>query len=169
MSEVVPPSAPADATPAEAAPHRGVDRSLLVVLVVVAVVVVAALVAVFARGGAQQLDPASPEGVVQTYATAVLSGDLDTARELSVESHAGSECEPVSTYVDSGTRVTLVNTLVSDDTAVVNVNVSSGYGGPFGSDSGYQDRFELERLGSAGGWVVTSSPWMFQVCVSERL
>ncbi|MBX3093714.1 MAG: hypothetical protein KF680_04120 [Cryobacterium sp.] len=142
-------------------------KTLLVVLVIVAVLVVAALVAVFARGGAQQFDPATPEGVVQTYATAVLEGDFDAARELHVASLSDAGCDPVAAHPSSSTRLTLVDTRVNGDNAVVTVNINSGYGGPFGGDSGYQEQFELTRQPSSGVWRISFAPWMFQVCTDQ--
>lgn len=142
------------------------DRSLLVVLIIVAVLVVAALVAVFARGGSQQLDPATPEGVVQTYAKAVMEGELETARNLMAMTHTSVGCEPISAFVSSGTRLTLVNSRVNDENAVVTVTINDGYSGPFGVSSGYEDQFELVRSG-AGEWWITYTPWTFQVCMEQ--
>ncbi len=71
----------------------------------VVLVVVIALIAVFARGGAAPLDPATPEGVVQRYSQAVVDGDTQTAltyvvpevadacvRDMSVTKTRGSPC-----------------------------------------------------------------------------
>lgn len=142
-------------------------KTLLVVLVIVAVLVVAALVAVFARGGAQQLDPTTPEGVVQSYATAVLEGDFDAARELHVASLSVEGCDPVSAHPSSSTRLTLVDTRIRGDSAVVTVTIDNGYGGPFGGDSGYREQFELAQQSGSGAWYVSYTPWMFQVCIDQ--
>lgn len=140
------------------------DRTLLVVLLIIAVLVIAALVAVFARGATPQYEANSPEGAVQRYVSAVVTNDLRSARELHA-SKLGSGCEPVSSFVGTDTRVTLIGSTVSGDTATVTVTISDGYGGPFGSDGGYKDRFELVRADD--GWLVAYSPWRFQVCVDE--
>lgn len=142
-----------------AAPRQ--DRTLLVVLAVVALLVVAALVAVFARGATPQYDADSPQGTVQRYVTAVVTGDLDGARELHASKH--DDCDPIPSYVSPDTRVTLVDSTESGDTATVTVRLSYGYDGPFGGDSGYEDRFELAHIG--GEWLVSYSPWPFQVCL----
>lgn len=154
-------------TPAPAASGSTDRTTLLVVLVIVAVLVVAALVAVFARGGAQQLDPTTPEGVVQSYATAVLEGDFTAARQLHVASLSDEGCDPVSAHLSSSTRLTLVNTRISGDSAVVTVNINSGYGGPFGGDSGYQEQFELVQQPGSEAWYISYAPWMFQVCIDQ--
>lgn len=151
-------------TPTSAASDSGDRRTLLVVLVIVAVLVVAALVAVFARGATQQLDPGTPQGVVQQYASAVLAGDFDTARELhSADRDSPEACDEWSPSPQSDTRLTLVRTVVTGDRATVTVNITQSYGGPFGGDSGYHDDFALERSGE-GTWYVVQAPWEFQVC-----
>ncbi|HRN28922.1 MAG TPA: hypothetical protein PK890_04385 [Terrimesophilobacter sp.] len=142
------------------------DRTLLVVLVVIAVLVVAALVAVFARGASPQYEADSPEGVVQRYVTAVMAGDFESARELHVSRHTGG-CSPVPAYVSSDARVTLIDTSATFDSTIVTVRISEGYGGPFGGDSGYEDRFELMPVN--GKLLVSYAPWMFQVCIDQEV
>lgn len=145
-----------------AAPKR--DRTLPVVLAIVAVLGLVALVAVLVRGAAPQYDPDSPQGAVQRYVSAVVTGDLDEARDLHASKHAGG-CDPTSAYVSPDSRVTLIDMNVSGDTATATVRISYGYDGPFGGDSGYEDRFELARVG--GEWLVSFSPWPFQICLEE--
>lgn len=160
-----PAEAPRDVSGAPAKPKS--DRTLLVVLIIVAVLVVAALVAVLARGAAPQYDADSPEGVVQRYVTAVMEGDFESARQLHVSHHTGG-CSPVPAYVSSDTRVTLVRGAdVAGDLATVTVSINDSYGGPFGGDSAYEDRFEL--VSWEDSWLITYAPWQFQVCIDQEV
>lgn len=138
---------------------------MLVVLLIVAVLVAAALVAVFVRGATPQFDANSPEGVVQRYVTATIQGDFESARELHAMSHSIEGCDPVTAFVAADTRMTLVSGNQSNATATVTVRITDGYGGPFGGDNGYEDRFELAKSGDS--WLVTTTPWQFQVCIEE--
>ena len=153
-----PPDSPTGAT------KPTTDRTLVVVLIIIAVLVVAALVAVFARGAAPQHDANSPEGGMQRYVSAVVANDPQTARALHA-SNLSTGCEPVSAFVSSDTRVTLVDTTEHADFATVTVSIDDGYGGPFGGSSGYQDQFELVPSGES--WLVSYAPWLFQVCIDE--
>lgn len=154
--------APETTLPGGSAPTK--DRTLAVVLTIIAVLGIAALVAVLVRGAAPQYDPDSPQGSVQRYVTAVVTGDLEEARDLHASQHSGG-CEPISAYASPDSRVTLVDTTTFDDTATVTVRISYGYDGPFGGDSGYEDRFELAHID--GEWLVSFSPWPFQICLEE--
>lgn len=138
------------------------DRTLLVVLVIIGVLVVAAVVAVLVRGAAPEFEANSPEGVVQRYVSAVVTDDLQTARDLHA-SKLGAGCDPVPSFVGTDTRVTLVKSTASGDSATVTVTINDGVAGPFGSDGGYEDGFELVADGDS--WLVSYAPWQFQVCV----
>ncbi|WP_347754429.1 hypothetical protein [Agrococcus sp. ProA11] len=85
------------------------DRTLWVVLAAVAALVVIALIVVFTRGAAAPLDEATPAGVVQRYAEAVIAGDERTAREYLVE-EVRDDCERIGQGTLDDIRVTLVST-----------------------------------------------------------
>ena len=51
------------------------DRTLVFLLSAIGALVILALVVVFTRGEPEQLDPSTPEGVVQTYTRLVIDGD----------------------------------------------------------------------------------------------
>lgn len=143
------------------------DPALLVILGVIVLVVVASLIAVFTKGAPTQLDPTTPEGVVQRYTTALIESDLETAREF-VDDDALADCA-TSYPSESGrdVRITLDSSRVGDTTAVVNVTIHTTYDpGPFGG-SGYSSS-ESFRLSSSGGdWRITQAPWRFDVCTVE--
>ncbi|WP_234660163.1 hypothetical protein [Agromyces marinus] len=143
--------------------RTGPDRTLLVILGVLVALVVIALIVVFARGGPDPRDPASPEGVVQRYAQAVIDGDEDAAMDL-LTPDAVDACVRVPQTMADRTRVTLAETVERDDTADVDVIIATSYGDePFGgSEYEEQGTFELERVD--GLWLIGTAPWPLAVC-----
>ncbi|MBF0673515.1 MAG: hypothetical protein IR160_13115 [Salinibacterium sp.] len=142
---------------------RRPDRALVVIAAIVVVLIVVALVAVLTRDHRAELDPASPEGVVQQYTGTMIDADLESARTLVADS-ALEECDYYSEHQrDRETRVTLEGSTVSGSTAIVRVGISSGYdGGVFGSSYVSHDQFTLDRVD--GQWLVTGAPWQFDPC-----
>jgi hypothetical protein len=135
---------------------------LIALLGGVVLVVVIALIAVFTRGGPAEYPADTPEGVVQRYSQAVIDGDLTTAREYLVPDLADS-CERVEPGADDY-RITLVDTQGRDDTARVEVIVSTISGsGPLGPNEYESDEvFLLEKVG--GSWLISSAPWQVTFC-----
>ncbi|QKJ18756.1 hypothetical protein [Microbacterium hominis] len=139
------------------------SRALIIgILVAIVAVVVVAIVAVFAGGDPAQRDPATPEGVVQRYAQAVIDGDIDGARSYLVED-AADPCDRVEP-IDGAVRVTLIDTVERDDSARVSVRITSGFGsGPLGTSEFESDGvFDLDRSGD--GWLIATTPWELTVC-----
>src|SRR5690606_28694876 len=79
------------------------DRTLPIILGLIAALVVVAVVVVFTRGAPEQLDPATPEGTVQQYVTAVIDGDHAAAAELLAPAWL-NECDPL-TYAPSTSQL----------------------------------------------------------------
>ncbi|MWB99136.1 hypothetical protein [Agromyces seonyuensis] len=145
------------------APSVKPDRTLVVVLAVLAALVVVASVVVFVGGEPEELDPASPEGVVQRYTEAVIDGDEVAARELLIPEDA-DDCFHLEPYLGEGVRVTLGSTREDDDSADVEVLIVTTYGqGPFGADESQEEaEFRLVRAG--GEWRIETAPWTLAVC-----
>lgn len=139
------------------------DRTLPIILGIIGVLVVVAALVVFTRGTPAQLDPATPQGTVQQYVTAVLDGDQKAAAELLSPTWL-EECDPLSYGPDSTQRrVSLISTDENDTSATVRVTVSYGPGGdPFGSEYEYEDSFRLDKSGDS--WLIATVPWEFAVC-----
>lgn len=142
------------------------DRTLIAIVSVIAVIVVIAIAVVFTRGGPPDADPGTPEGVVQSYARAVLSGDRPAAMDLLV-SDISDNCDHAEPSTLEDLRMTIVSTSVHGDTAVVQVTIAHGTGGGLFGDSGYtsKESFTLER--EAGAWKVEYTPWEFILCFNE--
>ncbi len=144
-------------------PSERQNMPLLTALGAVALLVVISLILVLARSAPPQIDPASPEGVSQRFAQAVLDHDDAGSRALLAPSMA-AVCTPITADVESGVRVTLVRSDVRGDKATVHVEMSfPGRGGLFGpSDYVTRDSFELEKTGAT--WGVVAAPWQFMIC-----
>ncbi len=142
---------------------RRPDRTLLIVVAIVVALVVIALVVVFTRGSDEQLDPATPQGVVQQYAQALMAGDETEARTF-LTSAVQDDCERAETNSMDGVRLVLESTTERDDTARVDVSVVySSNGGIFGpSEYRSEEQFRLVREGAR--WAIEATPWQFTIC-----
>ncbi|GAA2033671.1 hypothetical protein GCM10009819_17200 [Agromyces tropicus] len=139
------------------------DRTLIVILAVLGLLVVVALVVVFTRGEPEPLDAATPEGVVQRYAAAVIDGDESAAMDL-LDPEVVDSCVRLPASSAEGVRVTLVDTTLRDDTADVDVLVTTTYGdGPFGA-SEYDERGVFDLVLVDGDWRIESAPWQLTIC-----
>ncbi|WP_130505406.1 hypothetical protein [Microterricola gilva] len=144
-------------------PARRLDRTLLVILIAIAALIVIALIIVFTRGGPTALDPATPEGVVQGYSTAVIDGDHDAAFEY-LAPELREECAGFDPVYTENMRVVLIEVTEHGDSADVRVSLVTSYeGGLFGSSSSEtQETFEL--VTSGGEWAISTVPWALAIC-----
>ena len=130
-----------------------------------AVVLLAVLAGVLvANRAAPNLNPDTPEGVVQQYLKAVFAGDYPAAAALLSPSSGCDASDVASGYPPESARIVLDHTAVNGDHAVVTVKVTEGSGGgPFES-SGYshKERITVQREG--GVWKITGSPWLLSPC-----
>lgn len=139
------------------------DRTLIAVLSVIAVLVIVALVVVFSRGAPEQLDQATPAGVVQRYSAAVIDGDEQKAAGF-LTPHALASCDTVGSRAAGDLRVTLVSTTERPASADVTVSVvTSEDAGPFGS-SEYESQEVFDLLTVDGAWKIDSAPWQLAIC-----
>ena len=137
-------------------------------IVVGAMVALATLVVVFsANRSTADLDPATPEGTVQAYVSAVVEGDYAEAAGLLA---ADSSCD-VEDLDRIGTvdqrRVYLVDSQVEAETARVTVAVTtSAGGGPF--DSSEYTENHIFRLALSGQqWRISGIPWPLYTCEGD--
>lgn len=148
---------------------RSPDRTLIGAVAAVAIIVVVAIAVVLTGDRVVELDPSSPEGVVQQYMNFVLDGDEEEA--LALTTFADEECTRVRaeiTYQEETVRIVLGDVDVSGDRADVDVTVTRSDGDPL---SGYEwsehVTFELERVD--GEWKIDEVPWPFVVCEERFL
>ena len=139
------------------------DRTLIVILGTIAALVLVALMVVFTRGAPEQLDPSTPEGVVQAYSAAVLDGD-ETAAAAFLTATAVNDCARFGWGPTDNLRVVLVSTTVRPNSADVVVSlVTSSDDGPFGaSEYEFESNFDLVR--ADGAWLIETAPWELSIC-----
>lgn len=141
--------------------------TLVVILGIIGALVVVALVVVFSRGAPDQLDPSTPEGTVQRYATAVLAGD-EKAAALYLSAAALDTCEKVERPSTDNISISLVSTTIRDDTADVKVSITTSYGsGPFGA-SDYETEGVIDLVRTDGSWRIDSTPWELTICPNPK-
>ncbi len=140
------------------------DRTLVSILSVIAAIVVIAIVVVFTRGGPTDIDPSTPEGVVQSYSRAMVASDFETARTF-VSADILDGCEEADRSPLQGLRMTVISTTIDGTTAVVKVALEHGSGSFGGSSYGYDDLFTLTE--EAGDWKVSTTPWELTYCYDQ--
>lgn len=111
-----------------------------------------------------QLDPGTPSGTVQEYLQAISDHDFEAAHELlhpdefegclpsDLERHVTQE--PFTASLES-----TVEPPDDQETAVVNVRIRFGTGGPFGS--GWESFESFELVSEDDGWLITGEPWPY--------
>ena len=133
------------------------------ILSIIAALVIVSLVVVLSRGEPALRDAASPEGVVQRYAAAVIAGD-DAAARRYVVADSLKPCDEFGRGDPGEVRVTLVSTTEREDSADVRVAIITSYdGGPFGP-SEYEEEALFDLVRVDGDWMVDTAPWQFTVC-----
>lgn len=136
------------------------------VLAIIVAVVVVSLIVVFSRGTPTLRDESTPEGVVQRYASAMISGD-DAAAGAYLTEAAVRDCDEFETGSADNVRVTLLSTTDRSSSADVKVVIVTSFGdGPFGS-SEYESEevFNLVKVGSE--WKINRAPYQLMSC-TER-
>lgn len=142
------------------------SRPNRVLVVVVGAVVILAVVAavVAATRPPPTLDPATPDGAVQTYLRAMLEGDTETAVARLSPSTGCDEDDVSSAFVTDSARIVLVDSTVDGATAIVTVEITESSGsGPFdGSEFSHEERFTLRN--EEGSWLLVDEPWPLYFC-----
>ena len=120
------------------------DRSLIAIVLIIAAIVVIALVVVFTRGVPTDVDPTTPQGVVQSYSLAMVASDYETARNF-LSSDLHDNCDRAEPSTVQGLRMTVTSSTVNGDSAVVRVTMDYGDGAFGGSGYAYDGVFFLVR------------------------
>ncbi|MFO7689426.1 MAG: hypothetical protein R6W83_02540 [Cryobacterium sp.] len=145
-----------------APPH--LNRPVAALVSVLVLLIVLSVIVVLSQGPPERLDAATPEGVVQRYASAVIDGDEEQAMQYLVPELRES-CEPWDMPSADSMRVTLLATTLRDTTADVRVALvtSSDAGGPFGAPE-YRSEEEFDLVRVNGAWLIRSAPWPLTIC-----
>lgn len=126
-----------------------------IALVVVVLAVVAAIVS--SNRERPELDPATPEGVVQLYVTALFNDDVAGAVTY-LDPKLGCAEHLPEVYTGDTARVAVVRSTTTGDTAtvVLQIEESSGLDG-----WSHRETFTLHRNGE---WLITGHPWPIYSC-----
>ncbi|MGV8857648.1 hypothetical protein [Rhodoglobus sp.] len=142
------------------------DRTLIAILSIIAAIVVIALVVVFTRGGAAEVDPTTPEGVVQSYSLAVVDSDYAAARDF-LSTELRENCDKADLNTIQGLRMTVISSIINDDNAVVRVSMERG-SGEFGG-SGYVSEEVFALVLEDRSWRIESAPWDLTLCYNQGI
>lgn len=131
-----------------------------------ALLLVAAVVLSFVKS--PQLDPDSPEGVVQRYLQAVVEGRRSLARSyLSDRLQDDCDWEFPRHLSRDAYRIEWVDTVVDGSEVRVDVLVAEDDLGVFGSYHEFYAGFTLQD--SADGWRITDQEWPWYGCSEPML
>ena len=133
---------------------------------VVAAISIAALIAVLAvKQTTPQLAASTPEGTVQKYLQSVTSRDFDTAVTFLA---ADTKCKVADfdqAYIQDSIRVSLSDSSIKGDVALVKVSIETSTSGPFGGSYSESQDFRLTKSGTA--WKISGIPWPTYNCGGE--
>lgn len=146
------------------------SRANRILAIAVGAIVVLAVVAAIISAGrpATRFEPGTPEATVQSYVEAALDGRADeAARWLDPAGDCGAQdLDRAGAYGMTATRVVLVDSTISGETATVRVQLVLGSGGPFDS-SEYREEHSYRLTRSGGTWLLTGVPWPLYECWKE--
>ena len=130
-----------------------------------ALAVLVVLAAVFSFVGDAELDPDTPEGVVQDYLRAVIAGDRPEARSYLAEELDGCGTRFPRYLADQAYRIEWLDTTLGEGEAWVTVSVAGSDPGIFG---GYRpETYEYRLIPESAGWRVTHQEWPWYECSAD--
>ena len=152
----------------EKTPIKSSRVLVLIGLALVGLLVVAGIVVAF--GEPTRFDSGTPEAATQDYLLAVLAEDFDAAHGmLTPELQKRCDVRDLDDryYRSDGDRITLEESRITGETAVVELEFTATYSGDaFDFDVySYIERFDLERVD--GDWRIAEPPWPFYWCAEE--
>lgn len=133
---------------------------------VVAAISIMALIAVLAvKETTPQLDANTPEGTVQQYLKSVTERDFDAAITY-LASDTKCKIEDFDqAYIQDSFRISLSDTSITSDSAMVKVGIENSSGDPFGGSYAESQTFRLTK--SASAWKISGIPWPTYQCGGE--
>ena len=151
------------------ASNRSLSPDARIILWAAAALGLLVLVAVaFTFVPSPQLDPATPEGVVQRYLQAVVEGRRTEARSY-LSDRLQRECEPGFPRYTSrdAYRIELTESVVEGSTAEVEVLVTEQDVEIFDYHHEFSASYSL--VSSEGGWRITDQEWPWYACSERKL
>jgi hypothetical protein len=139
------------------------SRAVLVVIVVLVIGAIAAAAVLSAVRTAPEFDPATPEGVAQSYFEALLDDNEEDALAL-MTTQLRERCgdRSLRTYfLADSVRVVLESADIGVERAVVEVEIDQiSDPSPFDVD-GYSMKQRIVMTAVDGGWEISEVPWPF--------
>lgn len=142
------------------------NRMLGITVAAIAVIAIAVAILSAAKSPAE-LDPSSPEGVVQQYLTAVFDHRNDDAADF-LDPAGNCAADDLDRFgVAPNARVDLVKAESTTDSARVTIAIEYSSGDPFGG--GWSEEKTLRLVKSDGAWKLTGIPWPMYDCGAESV
>lgn len=134
----------------------------------ITIVVLVAVAVAFTFVRSPRLDPATPEGVVQSYLEAVVEGRRADARSYLSE-RLQRDCDPgfPRHVAQEAYRIEWIDTVVDGPEARVEVLVAEQDLGIFDSYYDFYTSFTLRSVGDA--WRITDQEWPWYSCSEPML
>ena len=123
------------------------------------------LATVFSFVGDAELDPDTPEGVVQDYLRAVIAGDRPGARSYLADEPDGCATRFPRYLADRAFRIELIDTTLDTGEAWVTVSVAEAEQGIFGDYRPVTYEFRLVPV--ADGWRIAHQEWPWFECSAD--
>lgn len=145
---------------------RHSERRLLLWSGAVLALLVALAVALSFVGDAD-LDPDTPEGVVQDYVRAVIAGDRVAARSYLADELEGCGTRFPRYLADQAFRVEWLDTTLGVGEAWVAVSVTGSDPGVFGGHR--PETYEFRLSPATDGWRITHQEWPWFECSADSV
>ncbi|MBC7464294.1 MAG: hypothetical protein H7227_08550 [Actinobacteria bacterium] len=149
--------------------RRGKFTPNVILLIFISFVITFTGIVVFTSSNKEVIkwDLTTPQGVVQTYLTSIMNGDLDKAATLLARDSECSVQDLDRAFVQSEMGVYLSSTAISVGKASVIVKVDIPTGGLFAEYSTETHTLRLERRDER--WQLVGIPWPLYDCgVNEK-
>ena len=123
------------------------------------------LAAVFSFIGDTELDPGTPEAVVQDYLRAVIAGDRPSARSYLADELDGCGSRFPRYLADQAFRIEWLGTTRDAGEARVTVSVTGAGQGILGDSR--PEVYEFRLVQASGGWRITHQEWPWFECSAD--
>ncbi|OIQ80729.1 hypothetical protein GALL_375100 [mine drainage metagenome] len=139
------------------------NKANRILLVIVGLTIIAAIAAsIFGARSVKQLDRHTPAGAVQAYLSATLNGRNDVAAKYLAPDSPCKVEDLDRVYINTSSRVTLVDTQLEGSLATVRVSVETPTGGPFESFNTESHSYRLVQVNDH--WLLSGIPWPLWDC-----
>lgn len=137
------------------------NRILLAIISAITLISIIVVIISFNKP-VEVLDARSPEGVVQSYLTAIFDGNYERAVE-NLEMQSICEANDLDrTFVPQNVRIDLLDVVIEDSRARVKFQIEYPSGAPL--DSYYTEEQVIRLINENNEWKITGIPWPMYDC-----